>query len=265
MKAIRLFAFTFAFIVVLALFPLAALAAGDLPPAPTWSDLMNATIAQGIAWLIAFGVTAAVAYTLNQFPALDAKIKTAIGGVVTVMLVAGVTALGALIPQEWMDQTIFGGAIALLTLLVNTAGHYFGSLKGQEHYVARVDVRQQIAAMRLPALLLLLGGALALSLLILGTPSPAFAESPQPYTYALVKCSGLPVDILILAEQDFDTAYGWSHQLTTPAQWSGSYEARVNEFASLLGCPQVLQDGQLTRWFKFYSPTYQHILRDLVR
>ena len=115
------------------------------------------------------------------------------------------------------------------------------------------------------ATMFILAALLALSLLMLSVPAPAFADSPQPYTYALVKCSGLPVDILVLAQQDFDTAYGWSHQLTTPAQWSGSYEARVNEFASLLGCPQVLQDGQPNRWFKFYSPTYQHILRDLAR
>ncbi len=99
-----------------------------------------------------------------------------------------------------------------------------------------------------------------LLVLIFLSAVPASAESPQPYQYALVKCSGLPVATLVRAEQSFDSAYGYKHQLTTLEQWIGTYEARVNEFASLLGCPQVLSEGQLTFWYKIYTPVYRGIL-----
>ena len=93
--------------------------------------------------------------------------------------------------------------------------------------------------------------------------APARAEEPQPYLYAMVKCSGLPVPTLVQAQQEFDTQYGFDHSLTTMDQWRSSYESRANEFASLLGCPSVLDDGRLTRWYQFYTPTYSRILRNI--
>lgn len=96
---------------------------------------------------------------------------------------------------------------------------------------------------------------------------PAYAQGPQPepqpYLYAMPKCSGLSLAQLEWAQQDYDTTYGWTHELVTDWQWRASFEARVNEFAVTIGCPQVLEDGQLTRWYKFYSPTYGRILRNV--
>ena len=90
-------------------------------------------------------------------------------------------------------------------------------------------------------------------------PQPVSAESPQPYLYVMTRCSGLSITQLQSTQQDFDSAYGWAHQLTTSVQWSASYEARANEFAHALGCPQPLRDGALTFAYKIYVPTYQYI------
>jgi hypothetical protein len=105
-------------------------------------------------------------------------------------------------------------------------------------------------------------------LLIALLPTTAYADGPQPFQYALVKCSGLSIDQVVLGEQQFDTQYGYDHQLTTPEMWTGTYISRVNEFAHTVGCPQVLEDdgspaGHLTFWFKIYVPTYQRVLRNL--
>ena len=96
------------------------------------------------------------------------------------------------------------------------------------------------------------------------TPLTTFADSPA-YHYGMVKCSGLSLQELAIANQKFDSAYGWNKQLTTPAQWQGTYIARVNQFASTLGCPQVLIDdntptGQLTLHYKIYDGWYQFYL-----
>lgn len=91
----------------------------------------------------------------------------------------------------------------------------------------------------------------------------AQAQEPQPYLYAMPKCSGLSLTQLEWAQQDYDTAYGWQNGLVTDWQWQASYEARANEFAALVGCPQVLDDGALTRWYRYYVPTYQRILRNV--
>ena len=113
-------------------------------------------------------------------------------------------------------------------------------------------------AFKLATILTILGLSLALF-----APSFALADSPQPYQYAMVQCSGLgTVENVVYANQQFDTWYGWQHQLTTPGMWQASYIARVNEFASAAGCPQVLQDdgtptGTLTFWYKIYVPWYQ--------
>ena len=53
------------------------------------------------------------------------------------------------------------------------------------------------------------------------TPLTTFADSPA-YHYGMVKCSGLSLQELAIANQKFDSAYGWNKQLTTPAQWQGT-------------------------------------------
>ena len=96
------------------------------------------------------------------------------------------------------------------------------------------------------------------------TPLTTFADSPA-YHYGMVKCSGLSLSELSIANQRFDSAYGWAKQLTTLQMWQGTYIARVNQFASSVGCPQVLIDdntptGQLTLHYKIYDVWYQFYL-----
>lgn len=104
---------------------------------------------------------------------------------------------------------------------------------------------------------------LLVALSIVVFPLTARADGPQPYQYAMIQCSGLgTVENVAYANQQFDSQYGYDHQLTTDGQWQASYIARVNQFASSVGCPQVLQDdgtptGSLTFWYKIYVPNYQ--------
>ena len=88
----------------------------------------------------------------------------------------------------------------------------------------------------------------------------ALAADPPAYHFGLVQCSGLSLAELSVANQKFDTRYGFEHQLTTPAQWVGSYPARVEEFASTLGCPLVFRDGQLTLHYKAFGFWYRFYL-----
>lgn len=91
-------------------------------------------------------------------------------------------------------------------------------------------------------------------------PTSTFADVPQPWAYAAVQCSGLPVSQVWSGFYEFSAWYGWAHQVKTPTQWSGSYDARVNEYAHLLGCGDMLENGALSRWAKSYVPVYTAIL-----
>jgi hypothetical protein len=91
----------------------------------------------------------------------------------------------------------------------------------------------------------------------------ALADGPQDVQYAMTQC-GPSIDLVVSGQQAFDTACGFSHQLTTPAQWQGSYISRVNEFAHAIGCPQMLGDdgspaGALTFAAKIYAPVFKAI------
>lgn len=91
----------------------------------------------------------------------------------------------------------------------------------------------------------------------------ADVPAPQPWQYAAVQCSGLgTVENVVYATNQFDAQYGFDHQLTTPGMWQASYIARTNQFASSIGCPQVLWDdgtlsGSLTMFYRVYVPWYQ--------
>jgi hypothetical protein len=81
----------------------------------------------------------------------------------------------------------------------------------------------------------------------------------------MVQCSGLSLSELAQANQRFDTAYGFAHQLDTPWKWEVSFMPRVNQFASTLGCPQVLiddgtPDGKLTLPYRIYDFWYFYYL-----
>ena len=91
--------------------------------------------------------------------------------------------------------------------------------------------------------------------LVAFTASPAMAADPvKDYQYSLSACTGFTVAEIQTYQQKFDSDYGWDHQLTTPAQWEGSYIARANEFAVTLGCrPVIGADNQTTFWVRIYA------------
>lgn len=93
------------------------------------------------------------------------------------------------------------------------------------------------------------------------TPA-AHADNPPDAQFAIEQCSGLTLVEVISAEQRFDTEIGYEKNLTTQGQWEQSYVWRVNEFAHLVGCPDVLTEeggwsGTLTKAAKFYVPTFK--------
>lgn len=109
---------------------------------------------------------------------------------------------------------------------------------------------------------------LSLSLVALSlalTAVAARADGPTDAQYAMMHCSGLPIDSIVSGEQSFDTAFGFAHNLTTLEQWQGSYVDRTNQFARLVGCGDVLaSDGAgaaLTLAGKSYGPLYRAILK----
>lgn len=109
---------------------------------------------------------------------------------------------------------------------------------------------------------------LGLVALIFTTSAIAAADDPEPWTYAAVKCSGLPHAVLLKGLQDYTTQYGFDHALPVGSipgamdVWKAAHTPIVNGYLSLLGCPAAISDDgtQLLPWFKFYAPTYQRIL-----
>lgn len=157
-----------------------------------------------------------------------------------------------------VDKT--AATIAQLLTLVLQLFFQFGVSKVAYASIRGVPVIGK--SFTLGAKALIVGAVLALSVLA-GLAFPVMASAAGPdYQYALVQCSGLSLAELQAAEQRFDTWYGWQKQLTTPAQWTGTYEARVNEFAASLGCPKMLDSGQLTFAAKLYVPVFRFYLGD---
>lgn len=102
------------------------------------------------------------------------------------------------------------------------------------------------------------------ALLFVLTVKTMLADSPQPVQYAMMHCSGLGIELVVSGERQFDDAYGFNHQLTTAEAWNNTYVARVNEFARLVGCPQMLNDdgssvGVLSFAARIYAPTFKAI------
>lgn len=226
------------------------------------SDLFSVTLSQGVAWLVSFGIAALVAYVLGWFPSLSEGAKKIISGVAVATLAAFVTAVANNVPQTWMDMKLFDAAVALISIVVGMAGSLFGGFKANTHYTQNTSVLG-IKSMKAMALLTFLSAAL-LTTSLMGGASVAFADAPA-YQYGLIQCSGLALPELAVANQRFDTWYGWSHQLTTPQQWQASYITRVNEFASTLGCPKVLLDdntpaGALTLPYRIYDAWFSWYL-----
>lgn len=224
-------------------------------------DPFTQTVAALFAFVAATIVPVAVAYVINRvFPDLSASVKNAIQGALVLLLSAVLTAVANQVPETWLNKTVFDALVGLISLALGWAGSLFGSLRGKEHYAAHVSITNKINSMQLAKrtfvlfLFVLIGAALLIVM-----PASASAAPPD-YHYALVQCSGLSLSELAVANQRFDTRYGWEHQLTTTAAWLGTYEARVNEFAASLGCGPVLRDGQLTFAARLYVPVYKFYL-----
>ncbi len=97
------------------------------------SELLSTTVAQAIAWLIAFGIAGAVAYVLGWFPNVPASVKNIVATVTVAALVAIVTALASFIPPTWLDMKILDAVIALVALVFSGAGWKFGAFKVVSH------------------------------------------------------------------------------------------------------------------------------------
>ena len=105
--------------------------------------------------------------------------------------------------------------------------------------------------------------ALVIVALCLINAPAARAESPQPYQFALVQCSGLSIADVQRGQKLFDDQYGYDHQLQNYWQWVNTYTARANEYAASIGCPRVFDDsGNLTLHYKIFAPTFARILGD---
>lgn len=104
-------------------------------------NFLFSTLATFLAWLAAFGVSAAVAYALNAFPQLPESARQTLQVVLVAMLSAGVSAVATQIPQAWLDKTVLEALIFLVSAGVSEAGVIFGRLKlaqGQTALLATV-------------------------------------------------------------------------------------------------------------------------------
>lgn len=98
--------------------------------------------------------------------------------------------------------------------------------------------------------------------------SIVLADSPEPWTYAAQKCSGLSHVEVLSASKDYADQYGVDHALPfgdSPeinAIWNAAHPAIVNGFLSSVGCPAAINDDgtALTFWFKIYTPVYRRYL-----
>lgn len=225
-------------------------------------DPFNQTVAAFIALFISGVLPAAVAYVINYlFPALSGTLKNFLQGGLVLVFTAVITAIAHQIPQTWLDKTVFDALVALISLFFGWAGSLFGAYQGTALRLAHLTLKIEMASFKAQAAKII--GAFVLAIVLLGSLTPLAAlAAPPDYHFALAQCSGLSLAELAQANQKFDTAYGWAHQLTTGAQWAGSYEARVNEFAATLGCQPVLKDGQLTFGAKLYVPVFKFYFGD---
>ncbi len=109
------------------------------------SDVLYLTVAQATAWLAATGIAGLVAYGLGFIPLAD-DVKRVIQAVVSAMLVAGVTALAAFIPDSFMALKLIDAAFVLLGAVVSlVGGAQYGGLKSLAH---RIDKSNATIAAR---------------------------------------------------------------------------------------------------------------------
>jgi hypothetical protein len=102
---------------------------------------------------------------------------------------------------------------------------------------------------------------IALVALLVGlVPTASAAPPPQDWQFAAVHCSGFDVPTVQSTFDKFSDWYGGYYNLNSTAAWQASYEARVNLYAHLVGCPDLLRDGQLTFAARVYAPVFQFLL-----
>lgn len=228
------------------------------------SEILFITVSQLFA-LAPGAIAFALSYALGWFPNLDERISNGIKVVATATALALVGYVATLLPDSFMQLKVIDAVLMVLGgLAASVGGIKFGAVYAKtqalEHKVRQLDAKYDIdtyaeaanKSAQIVALFIVFLGLIA----AFGFAPVASAEAPQPYTYALMQCSGLGVNDLAIAQQKFDSAYGWRYQLRTDAQWAGTYEARVNAFAATLGCAPVLRDGQLTYAAKIYVPVW---------
>lgn len=167
------------------------------------------------------------------------------------LLIDFVAIVGGFVVKNYLPQ--YQDAIVLIVSAAQPLVLYFLAQFTTDDTVAKIA---KVFGKTLPLILILIT-------LFAFAPSIALADSPQPYQYAMVQCSGLgTVENVQFANQAFDTWYGTNYNLKTDGDWKGSYIARVNNFAVSVGCPTVLVDdgsptGRLSFWYQIYVPWYQ--------
>lgn len=81
--------------------------------------------------------------------------------------------------------------------------------------------------------------------------SGVHAQEPiPPASVIAIQCTGLGRTDGARVLQQYETAWGWSHQLTTSDDWKSTYNDRIDEFLHAFGCPSAIDlDSQnLTTW-----------------
>lgn len=100
-----------------------------------------------------------------------------------------------------------------------------------------------------------------LIIILSSLPSVALAaDPPEPFLFGMTNCSGYDTGDLAVLRGKFDKWYGNEHR--NGVDWTGSYHARMNEFARSLGCNAPFSDGgQLTLSYRiaaeWQARTYQ--------
>lgn len=222
------------------------------------SDLFNTTVSQAIAWILTSGILASlVGYALGWVPEKYAKIKSIANTVLVAMLTAGAVALASFVPDSFGALKLIDALVVIFgALAASFGGVKIGAVKAESHRAEQLKARSLIKTLSDTAKSFIIFMALAGIVASLLIAPVASAAGPDDFLPQMVKCSSLPVSVLRVLQQSFDTQYGYDHALTNVFQWQATYEARVNQFAVLFGCPPPLANGALTFWYRVYDPIY---------
>jgi small basic protein len=111
-------------------------------------DVLTMTLAAAIAWVLTTGIALGVSFLLVQFPSLTSFWQNAISVVANAVLSAFVVAVASLIPQQYLDQSLFNVAVVILSYVVNWAASFFGATRGLQVYLARHSAKMELVRLQ---------------------------------------------------------------------------------------------------------------------